>query len=822
MKQFFQKYGAYVVAVVAAFILAFAYCFPVLQKKVIYAGDNLTAECASHEAMEYARQTGDHTWWTGSMFCGMPDYQIGGGEYKTSKWLKPLTAIFHRGHGHTAWVFIIYFICFFALLRSFDVDKWLSIVGALAITLSSYFIVIIAAGHNGKTSTIALISVVFAGFYLIFRKKYGLGVIFSMIFTAIGFSTHPQMAYYIFMMIGLCWFGELYTHIKEKRMKDFAVASLLFVASVGLGMGTSCSNVFANAEYTKETMRGGHSDLVADTQDAPKSKGLDIEYATQWSYGKDESFSLLIPGFMGGASGVALDEDSETYKVLKKNGVGSGDAKNFCQSTPLYWGDQPFTAGNVYVGAIVCFLFVLGLLIVKGPYKWTLLLSTLFSIALAWGHNCMWLTEFFFKYFPLYNKFRAVSSILIVAEIAMPLLGFLAIRELMQEGIDRKKMMQRIGIAGGITAGICLVFALLGSTFFTFKSANDAQFISQIPDWLYNAIVADRQHLFVSDAWRSFLFIAGSAAVLLLFVWGKLKKGAMISCLAALVLLDMWPVDKRYLNDNSFIPAYNLKGYYNEQPWEKAILADKDPHFRVLNLTTNTFSDARTSYRLKSLGGYNAAKLRRYQDLIDSYMTAPDFNIEVISMLNAKYIITPDESGQPQVQVNSEAFGNCWFVNQIILADTPNDEMALLSETDLRNIAIVGKDFANKVKDLNPKPGDTACRLTGYTPKALDYECDSNEGGILVFSEIYYPYGWKVTIDGKPADHFRANYLLRAMNVPQGHHKIHFEFAPDSVRKGDAIALTCVIIMYLICLGIIGFSICGRKGRKDCKCCNKC
>lgn len=815
MKQFLKKYGAYLAAVAAAVLLGVVYCFPVLQNKVIYAGDNLTAACASHEAMQYAEQTGDHTWWTGSMFCGMPDYQIGGGEYKTSKWLKPLTAIFHRGHSHTVWVFIIYFICFFALLRSFDVDKWLSIVGALAITLSSYFIVIIAAGHNGKTSTIALMSVVFAGFYLIFRKKYGLGVIFSMIFTAVGFSTHPQMAYYIFMMIGLCWFGELYTHIKEKRMKDFAVATLLFFASVGLGMGTSCSNVFANAEYTKETMRGGHSDLVSDNQDTPKSKGLDLDYATQWSYGKDETFSLLIPGFMGGASGVALDENSETYKALKANRVSNGDAKAFCESVPMYWGEQPFTAGNVYVGAVVCFLFILGLLIVKGPYKWTLLISTLFSIALAWGHNCMWLTELFFKYFPLYNKFRAVSSILIVAEIAMPLLGFLAVRELMQEGVDKKLMLRRIGIAGGITAGISLFFALVGPAIFNFKSAGDAAFQSQIPDWLYNAIVTDRRHLFVSDAWRSFLFTAGAAAVLLLFVWGKMKKGWMTALIGILVLLDMWPVDKRYLNDSNFIPAYSMNGYYSEQPYERAILADKDPHFRVLNLTTNTFSDARTSYRLKSLGGYHAAKLRRYQDLIDNYLTGMP-NFEVISMLNAKYIITPDDNGQPAVQYNDNAYGNAWFVDEVLVADDPNSEMGMLGSIDLRSQAVVGRDFAQYVRNSQASTGENDVRLTGYTPKSLDYECYSHDGGTVVFSEIYYPYGWKVTIDGKPVEHFRANYLLRAINVPAGHHEIHFEFAPDSVRKGDAIALACVILMYAICLGIIGVSIYGRMKRKKC------
>lgn len=811
MKTFFSKYGAYVVAALAFVILAFGYCYPVLQNKVIYAGDNFTAEGAARETVKYTEDTGDHSWWTGSMFCGMPDYQIGGGQYTSQKWLAPLEAIFHRGHAHTAWVFIIYFICFFVLLRSFDVDKWLSIVGAIAITLSSYFIVIIAAGHNGKTSTISLISVVFAGFYLIFRKKYSLGVIFAMVFTAIGFSTHPQMAYYIFMMIGLCWFAELYTHIKEKRMKDFAVATLIFFASVGLGMGTSCANVFANAEYTRETMRGGHSDLVKDNDATNKTKGLDLDYATQWSYGKAETFSLIIPGFMGGASGVNVGTDSDLYKTLTSNYVPASSAKQFCSSVPMYWGEQPFTAGNVYAGAVVCFLFILGLLVVRSPYKWALLLATLFSVFLSWGHNWMGLTEFFFKYFPLYNKFRAVSSILIVAEIAMPLLGFLAIRELMQEGVDRKAVGKKVLIAGGIGAGLCLFFALFGSMIFDFKSSYDSNIMSQVPDWLYTAIVGERASLFVRDSWRSAMFIALATLVLYLFVSGKMGKGWMTGALAALILLDMWPVDRRYLNSDNFVSKYDASGYFAEQPWESSILADKDPHFRVLNLTTNTFSDARTCYRFKSLGGYSAAKLRRYQDMIDVYMSG-DLNLSIISMLNAKYVIVPSEDGSAEVQLNDQAFGNAWFVNRLIPVDNANEEMDALARIDLRHEAVLDKEFAGMAGNLEPGADSTATvQLTAYTPRYIDYRYSTSKPGTIVFSEIYYPYGWKASIDGQSADHFRVNYTLRALNVPAGEHSIHFEFDPDSVRKGDSIAMACVILMYVIVLALAGAAIYGKR-----------
>lgn len=814
MKEFFKKFGVYIVAAIVFVAVACIYCFPVLQGKVIYAGDNFNAECASHETMEYARTTGDHSWWTGSMFCGMPDYQIGGGQYKTDTLLSPLTSFFHLGHSHTIWVFIIYFICFFALLRSFDVEKWLSIAGALAIAFSSYFIVIIAAGHNGKTSTIALISVVFAGFYLIFRKKYALGAIFAMVFTAIGFRTHPQMAYYIFMMIGLCWFGELYTHIKEKRMKDFAVATLLFFASVGLGMGTSTANVFANAEYTRETMRGGHSDL-AKGDEADNSNGLSLEYATQWSYGRSETFSLLIPGFMGGASTMDIGKDSEIYKTMISKGVAPQAARSFVEDAPLYWGDQPFTAGNVYVGAIVCFLFILGLLIVKGPYKWTLLLATLFSIFLAWGHNWLGFTEFFFKYFPLYNKFRAVSSILIVAEIAMPLLGFLALREIIKEGADRKKLLGKVAISGGITAGICLFFALFGPSLFDFKSIFDARLQAQMPDWLYSSLLDERASMLVRDSWRSFFFVVAGVAVVLLRLWGKLGNVAFAAILGVLMMLDLWPVDRRYLNESNFVPAYQQSRYYAETPWEKTILGDKDPHFRVLNLAANTFNDARTSYRLKSIGGYSAAKLRRYQDLIDVYM-GQEVYPAIISMLNAKYIINYDDKGNEIVQMNPYAQGNAWFVDRIRLVDTPDEEMSALSEIDLRSEAVVDRQFASFVPKTEIKGDpDAVVMLTSYSPKQLDYKCVTQEPTTLIFSEIYYPYGWKAFIDGKLTPHFRANYLLRALNVPAGSHEITFLFDPDSVKKGDRIALACVILMYLIVLGIAGTAVYKRLKRKN-------
>ena len=814
LKRFMDKYGAYLLAAVLFVVLGFVYCKPVLSGKVLQSGDDINATSAVQESVRYTQETGRNTWWNGSMFSGMPNYQIGGGVFKADRLLTPVKGFLHRGPAHPAWILIFYFVCFFILMRSFGVDKWLSIAGAIAIALSSYFIVIIAAGHGGKTIAISYITLVAAGFYLIYRKKYVLGGIFTMLFTAAGFSIHPQMAYYLFLMIGLFFLAELWIHIREKRWKDLGIATAIFVVALAIGLGTGSANIFANREYARETMRGGHSDLVADTPDAPASKGLDIDYATQWSYGIDETFSFLIPGFKGGSSNYPLGKESNTYKAVLALGISPAQAREFSRNAPLYWGEQPFTAGNVYMGAIVCFLFLLGCLVVRGPYKWALLAATVFSVLLAWGHNCLWLTELFFKYFPLYNKFRAVSSILIVAEIAMPLLGFLAIRDIVSGAVPKEKAWKGIYIAGGITAGLCLIFALFGKSLFSFVGPNESSMAVQLPEAIYNAILEDRAGLLRSDSWRSFGLIAAAAVVLLIFVAGKLKRGYLAALLGVLILIDLWPVDRRYFNDDYFKQPANTQAAFAKMPYEEAILQDPDLSFRVMNLTTNTFNEARTSYYLKSIGGYSAAKLRRYQDLIDEHLSKG--HMPVIGMLNTKYLLIPDDD-QMAIQLNPYALGNAWFVERLQLVGGARAECDALNTLDLSREAVVDSAFASFVP--NPEPGiapEASVKLTAWTPDQLDYETSSAEAGTVVFSEIYYPYGWKATIDGTPADHFRANYLLRALNVPAGDHHITFVFDPDSVRKGDAIATVCVVLMYLLILAAIAAGVVRAvKSRKD-------
>ncbi len=810
-KNLIQKYLPYVAALVLFAALSCIYCAPVFQGKELYAGDNVRFKELVHESVKYHEDTGEYTWWTGSMFAGMPNFQSGGGHYKSNDLMTPLLLLLHPSHNsRLPMVLMLYFCCFFVLFRSVGIDRWLAIVGALATGFSSYFFIIEPAGHHTKAWSIALMSVVIAGFFFTFRKKYGLGVAVTMIFTAMGFSPHPQMAYYVFMLIGVLYIAELYIHIKEKRYRDLIISTAIFGASVLVGMGTGVSNIFANKEYVKETMRGGHSDLTTD-ESTDSSKGLSLDYMTAWSYGIDESLTFLIPGYMGNASGYDVGTDSELYRELTSKGVSKAQARDFCKSAPTYWGEQPFTAGPVYAGAAVCFLFILGLLLVKGPYKWAILVATFFSFALSWGKNWMWLTEFFYNWFPMYGKFRSVSSILIVAEMTVPLLGFMAIKQIMDGKVERTELNRSIYISFGVTGGLCLLLALFGGSMMSFVSSNDASIQAQLPDWAFSAIIAERASILRSDSFRSFLFIALSAGVIWLFANDKLKKQWMIAALGVIVVADMWPVDKRFFNDSNFVSPKQFNSGFTTLPYEKAIMADTDPHFRVLNLSVNTFNDSRTSYNLKSLGGYCAAKLRRYQDIIDVYLSKVD--LKVVSMLNGKYIITQGEDGNAVPMRNPDALGNAWYVTNILQAKNPNEECAALGKVDLSNTIVVGDDFKEYVSGFKPAAQGSTIKLTSYLPDALTFQSQSSADGTVVFSEIYYPYGWKAYIDGKPAEIFRANYLLRAMNIPAGQHDIRMEFRPDSVRKGNTIASVFILIMYATVLGLIAGTLI-KRGRQ--------
>lgn len=811
-----KKFWPYILALLVFTVVACIYMSPVLDGKVIATTDGIQARAAQHEGVAYYEATGERSWWTGSMFSGMPNYQIGGGRFVADDWTAPFKKVLLWGHYNVIAIIIIYCLGFFALLRSMKVDKWLSIVGALAIAFSSYFFIIIGANHHSKTSSLALMSAVVAGFYLIYNGHRKTGIILTMLCTAAGLYPHPQMAYYICFIIGFFFIAELAKAIQSKEWKAFGISTLVFGASFVIGAGTGTAATFTNLEYANETMRGGHSDLEKSEDAGNKTKGLDLDYATAWSYGIDECMTFLIPDYMGGSSNYNVGKDSDLCKDMIKQGVQKKTADQFCQSVPTYWGDQPFTAGPVYMGAIVCFLFVLGLILVKGPYKWAILGVTLLSVMLSWGNHWMWFTKLFFDFVPMYNKFRTVSSILVIAEITIPLLGFLGLKQLVdgiKDGTLTKKTAQKaIYVSAGITGGLCLVVALFGTTFCSLTSPNDPAIFQQLPDWLAEGILLQRQSMLVGDAWRSLGFIILAAVLVWFYTPGKMKTPVLACILGVLVLADMWPVNKRYMNDSMFSRSTGYTDAFKMQPYEKMILEnDKDPNFRVFNLTASPFNDARTSYYLKSIGGYSAAKLRRYQDLIDQHLSK--MHMPVINMLNTKYFITQDQqSGSIVPQLNPDAMGNAWFVENIVEAETPNDECDMLMSEDLTTTAIVGKDFASSVKDLNPGADSLAVvKLTKYTPEYIEYDAECSKAGTIVFSEIYYPYGWKAIVDGNAVDHYRVNYMLRALNVEPGKHHIRFEFRPDSVAKGNTISMTFVILMYLIIAAIIASCFIPKK-----------
>ena len=800
--------------ILAIFLLASAiYYWPAVQGKVIYAGDYINGAAACQESHEFHEQTGDYSFWTGSMFAGMPNYQIGAnGGFAVDKILNPIRWVLKAGNRNVFFIFLYFLIAFYLLLRTFKIENWLSMAGAFAMTMSSYFFVIVAASHNGKAYSITWMTLVLIGMILVYRKNYTWGALLMMFFTYIGFFQHPQMSYYMCMLMGVLFFAEVAIAAKAKEWKHFAIATVIFFASFGIGMGMGSGNIFINQEYAKETMRGGHSDLVKEKDATNKTKGLDLDYATAWSYGKAETMTFLIPNYMGGASGYKLGTDSRLYNDLVQARVPKGSAKQFCQSAPTYWGEKAFTSGPVYMGAIVCFLFLLALIIVPGPYKWALLAATIFSVLLSWGHNFMGFTKLFFDYFPMYNKFRAVESILIVAEITMPLLGFLAVKEI-AEADDRRRFLPALYIAAGITAGICLILALFGGSMLDFTSSYDSQWKAQVGDDIYRMILDQRAAMMTSDAWRSFIFIALGFGLLFFYIRKPFKTQWLGIALTALIVADLWPVDKRFCNDSNFVTVKERDKVFNILPYEKELLQNDQTYYRVMNLTTNTFNDARTSYYLKSIGGYSAAKLRRYQDLIDEHISK--MHMPVLNMLNTKYFITKDRNGQVFPYRNNEAFGNCWLVDELVAVRTANDESNALTELDLKHKAVYDETFeANlQIPAITPTEDGDYITLTASNPKQLEYHAKVAGQRMAVFSEVYYPYGWKATIDGKPADLYRVDYMLRAVAIPAGEHDIILFFAPDSIRRGNMLALGCFAVFILSLIGTLVLYF--RAKRKD-------
>ncbi len=813
MKTFsFKQILPYLAAVVLFLVITFVYFSPLLEGKQMQQSDIVHHRGMAKEIMDFRERTGTEPLWTNSMFGGMPAYQIST-VYKGNQ-LGFLDKVITLGLPLPANIVFLYFIGFFILMLVMKVDPWLSIAGSIGFALSSFFFIIIDAGHNSQAFAIGYMAPVLAGIILTMRKHYLWGGLMTAVFLSLEIKmNHPQITYYLLMIVGLYGLFELVDAIRNKWFPSFLKSVLILVVAALFAVATNITSLWATYEYGKYTIRG-KSELTDDQHN--KTSGLDKDYITMWSYGIGETMTLLIPDVYGGSSSAKVGSNSEIVKALERNNIPKETIDSYTkQRLPfLYWGTQPFTAGPVYVGAIIFFLFILGLFIVKGSVKWWLLSATLLSVILAWGHNLMAVTEFFLTYLPGYNKFRAVTMILVIAEFCMPILGVLAVREFFNPDQDRKKLMRGLQFAAGITGLITIVYAVLPGALLSFVGAKDSSYAQQLPDWFMQAIRDERLRLVRTDAIRSFAFILLATGTLLAFYYGKLRKEYVVLALGILILADMFTVNKRYVDNENFTSRSKVDNPFTPSPADELILKDRDPDFRVFNLTVNPFMDASTSYFHKSIGGYHGAKLRRYQDLIEKQLTKN--NMAVLDMLNTKYFIVPDQNKVPTVQVNPGALGNAWFVTGYRLVENADQEIVALDNFNPADTAIVDKSFASLLSSYpGGRDSSAVITLTAYQPNKLDYEYKSGTGGLAVFSEIYYPKGWNAYLDGQLVPHFRVNYVLRAMVLPAGEHKVEFRFEPSVYAVGEKISFASSLLLLVFAAGAVGYGIFRSLKKKE-------
>jgi len=804
----FRKALPYLSAIAIFVVITMMYFSPLLEGKKLKQSDITQWKGMSKEISDFRDKTGEEALWTNSMFGGMPAYQISV-EYKGNvlRYADQLMQLFLP---QPAGMVFLYMIGFFILLLVLKVDKWLAIAGAVAFAFSSYLFIIFEAGHNSKAHAIGYMAPVLAGIILTYRGRYLAGGVLAAIALSLELLTnHMQITYYLMLISGILVITEFVSSIKEKKLPGFAKATGVLLIGAIFAVATNITNLWATYEYGKETIRG-KTELT--TEKSNRTSGLDKDYATGWSYGVMETFTVLIPNFNGGSSQGALTESSNVYKALKENNIDNSQAQNVIKALPLYWGTQPGVAGPVYVGAIIIFLFIFALFIVDNKYKWWLLSATILSVLLAWGKNFMPFTDFFLNYVPGYNKFRAVSMTLVMAELCIPLLAFLGLQKAFSGETDKKKLIKYLYYSIGITGGISLFFAIAGSSLFNFVSPADEQYKSYFPDWLISALRLDRAALLSSDSFRSLSFILLAGAAVWAMINQKIKKPVFYSALILLILVDMWTVNRRYLNSESFVRKSIDAVPFQPTVADQIIMKDNDPDFRVYNQAVgNPFADASTSYFHKSLGGYHGAKLRRYQELIDHHLSKG--NMSVFNMLNTKYFIAPDEkSRQPQIKINMPALGNAWFVNNAHMVNNADEEINALTDFVPTETAVYDKRFEDQVKGhIISKDSLATITLTEYKPNHLTYTSETGKEQLAVFSEIYYDKGWNAYIDGKVSPYFRANYVLRAMIVPAGKHTIEFRFEPKVYFTGEKIAFASSMLLVLLAIGSVGFMAFGKS-----------
>lgn len=813
-----------VLAVVLFAVISFAYFFPAdIEGKILFREDSAASKGAGHEISEYKERTGEVTRWTNAAFSGMPTYQTAP-SYSSTNGLSAVMKAYHLWLPENVWYVFAYLLGFYILLRAFDFRQMLAALGAVVWAFSSYFFIIIAAGHIWKVMALAYLPPLIAGVVLAYRGKYLWGLAVTAVFAAFEINAnHVQMTYYYLFVILFMIVAWLIDAIRNRRLAHFAKATAVCVAGALIGVCMNISNLYHTWEYSKESMRG-KSELVKANAANQTDSGLERDYITQWSYGIGETWTLLVPNAKGGAS-VPLVYSRKAMEKADNNFL------DIYQQMGQYWGNQPGTSGPVYVGAFVLMLFVLGLFIVKGPVKWALLGVTVLSVMLSWGHNFMPLTDFFIDHVPMYSKFRTVASILVIAEFTIPLLAMLALKKIVDEPETLRDDMKYVYAAFGLTGGVALLFALMPSLFFSdFVSLREMHQLGQLPKEYLGPLLANlremRMAVFAADCWRSFWIISLGTVLLLLFRARRIGAGAMAAAMLVLCLVDMWDVNKRYLNNDMFVNKSVREAPVRLTPTDEIILQDKDNcgNHRVLNLSTNTFNENETSYYHKSIGGYHAAKLRRYQELTDAYIVPEmsavmraiaeaggdmtrvngDSVCPVLNMLNTKYFIVPLQDNKTIPLQNPYTYGNAWFVDKITYVDNANAELDAVGRIDLRHEAVADRRFSDALGKAVPQDDTSVVSITACEPNHLKYNVKSAKGGVVVFSEVYYP-GWTATVDGKPAELGRVNYVLRAVNVGAGDHEVELDFHPRSIAVTETVAyvaggLLLVLIVSMILL----------------------
>ena len=811
-----------ILAVVLFAVISFAYFFPAdIEGRILYRHDSSAGRGAGQEMSEHKQKTGEVTRWTNALFGGMPTYQMGPA-YNSTTVLSQAEKAYHLWLPENVWYVFAYLLGFYIMLRAFDFRQYLAMLGAVVWAFSSYFFIIIAAGHIWKVMALAYLPPMIGGIMLAYKGKYLWGLVVTAFFGALEImANHIQMTYYYLIIILLMVLAFIIDGLRQKAYVHLLKATGVCLMAALIAVCLNLSNLYHTWEYGQESMRG-KSELVKKNNDNQTSSGLERDYITQWSYGIDETWTLLVPNVKGGAS-VPLAENKAAMKKADPNYMG------IYQQLGQYWGNQPMTAGPVYVGAFVLMLFVLGLFIVKGPLKWALLVATILSVLLSWGKNFMPFTDFFIDYVPMYAKFRTVASILVVAEFTIPLLAMLALKEVVTGKVDIKGKRFRYSLIASflLTGGIALLFSLMPKAFFSdFVSQSELQAMSQIPADqlmpLLNNLTEVRMSMFTSDALRSFYIILVGTGILLSVVLGKLKKEYGVGIILVLCLVDMWTVNKRYLNDAMFVSKSMREAPIQKSEAIDHILQDKSLDYRVLNLSTSTFNENETSYYLKSIGGYHAAKLRRYQELIDAYLhpeieslygavskSAGDMTqvngdsiFPVLNMLNTKYFILPLQGGRTVPLENPYTYGNAWFVDKVHYVDNANQELDMIGQLPLRHEAVADKKFSQQLGEAVPQDTNSLVRITAYEPNKLTYEVNSGKGGVIVFSEIYYP-GWTVTVDGVEQELGRVDYVLRALQVKPGRHEVVLSFFPKTIDRTETVAYVAYVVLLLIILFLI-------------------